>query len=261
VRSDFILLERILLNLVSNAVRYTSSGGVVVGCRKRGDRLRIEVWDTGAGIPEDQHDKIFGEFYRLGEPDRDQRSGLGLGLAIVDRLARLLGYQIELTSKVGTGSRFAVVVPLVTTRAEVVEQAVPILIPIDIASGKLVVVVDDDLLVLDGMGGLLRTWGCRVVTASSDVGAIDGLAEHPHAPDVIISDYRLTNGKTGIDVIERMRREFSTPIPAFLISGDTNPEPLHHARSGGFHLLHKPVDPMTLRAMLNRMLKPTAKAP
>jgi CheY-like chemotaxis protein/anti-sigma regulatory factor (Ser/Thr protein kinase) len=259
VRSDFILLERILGNLVSNAVRYTSTGGLLVGCRVRGDMLRIEVWDTGAGIPADERDKIFGEFYRLGEPDRDHRAGIGLGLAIVDRLARLLGCQIELTSTVGKGSRFVVIVPSVPARAEVAEPPAAVVIPFDVAKGKLVVVVDDDLLVLDGMGGLLRSWGCRVVTASSVVDAIDGLAAHPHAPDVIITDYRLTNGTTGFDVIERMCGKFGGPIPAFLISGDTNPEPLHEARAGGYNLLHKPVEPMALRAMLNRMLRQPAK--
>src|SRR5262249_41650290 len=114
-------------------------------------------------------------------------------------------------------------------------------------------------LVLDGMGGLLRSWGCRVVTASSVVEAIDGLAGYPQPPDVIITDYCLTNGKTGFDVIDRMRRKFAAPIPAFLISGDTNPEPLHEARAGGYQLLHKPVDPMALRATLNGMLRQPAK--
>jgi CheY-like chemotaxis protein len=119
-------------------------------------------------------------------------------------------------------------------------------------------VVDDDPLVLDGMGGLFRSWGCRVVTAGTDAAAISGLAQHDHPPDLIISDYCLADGTTGIDVIARLRSAFSAEIPAFLISGDTNPEPLREARANGYHLLHKPVDPMTLRAMLNRMLKQAA---
>jgi signal transduction histidine kinase/CheY-like chemotaxis protein len=259
VRSDFILLERILFNLVSNAVRYTSRGGLVVGCRKRGGQLRIEVWDTGVGIPEDQRQNIFGEFYRLGEPDRDRRGGLGLGLAIVDRLGRLLDHPIELTSRVGQGSRFVVTVPLVAARTEVAEQPAPIRLLPDVATGKLVVVIDDDPLVLDGMGGLFRSWGCRVVTAGTDNAAMTGLAAHDHVPDLIISDYRLADGKTGFDVIKQLRSAFSAQIPAFLISGDTNPEPLREARASGYHLLHKPVDPMALRAMLNRMLKNATK--
>ena len=255
VRSDFILLERILLNLVSNAVRYTSDGGVVVGCRNRGGRLRIEVWDTGPGIAEDQRRKIFDEFYRSGDPGRDGRVGLGLGLAIVDRLCRLLDHPIELTSTLGRGSRFTVVVPVVAARAIISESSTPTRAALDVASGKLVVVIDDDPLVLDGMGGLLRTWGCRVVTGSSGHAALTGLNDRSRPPDLIISDFHLSGGKTGIEAIADLRSAFPTPIPAFLLSGDTNPEPLRNARASGYHLLHKPVDPMTLRAMLNRMLK------
>jgi len=255
VRSDVILLERILLNLVSNAVRYTSGGGIVVGCRKRGAQLRIEVLDSGPGIPVDQHQHIFTEFYRVGDPDRDQRGGLGLGLAIVDRLCRLLGHPIELSSTVGKGSRFTVVAPLVPAQVKVAEPPALIHTSFDASNGKLVVVIDDDAPALDGMGGLLRSWGCRVVTGGSENAALTGLADHGQPPDLIISDYRLQDGKTGVDAIERLRDEFSAPIPAFLVSGDTNPEPLRHAQASGYHLLHKPVDPMALRAMLNRMLK------
>ena len=124
VRSDFILLQQIVFNLVQNALRYTRSGGVLVGCRKRGDQLRIEVWDSGIGIPPDQHDKIFGEFYRLGEPDRDRRAGLGLGLAIVDRLCRLLDHPIEVKSTVGKGSVFAVTVPLAPADKRAIEASI-----------------------------------------------------------------------------------------------------------------------------------------
>ena len=255
VRSDFILLEQIVFNLVSNAVRYTSRGGVVVGCRKRRDQIRIEVWDTGPGIPEDQRQNIFSEFYRLGDPDRDRRAGLGLGLAIVDRLCRLLDQPIELTSTVGKGSRFTVMAPLVPARTVVAERPAATLAALDQSSGKLVVVIDDDVPVLDGMGGLLRSWGCRVVTGESDATALKGLAGHDQAPDLIISDYRLADGKTGIEAIERLRRKFGIQIPAFLLSGDTHSEPLHEARASGYHMLHKPVDPMTLRAMVNRMLR------
>jgi signal transduction histidine kinase/CheY-like chemotaxis protein len=250
VRSDFILLERILLNLVSNAVRYTSQGGLVVGCRKRGRHLRIEVWDTGSGIPEDKRQHIFGEFYQLADPQRDRRGGLGLGLAIVDRLCRLLGHPIELKSIVGRGSRFTVVVPLVPAHTKVAEPPGPAL---DLSSGKLVAVIDDDQLVLDGMGGLLRSWGCRVVTSSSADAALAALAGD--APDLIISDYRLADGQTGIDVIGCLRGAFGSAVPAFLVSGDTDPERLRNARVSGFHLLHKPVDPMTLRAMLSQLLR------
>jgi CheY-like chemotaxis protein len=141
---------------------------------------------------------------------------------------------------------------------EPVRVSAPALVPRDVSHGKLVVVVDNDPLVLDGMGSLLRSWGCSVVTADTDSGAVRGLADSGHVPDLIISDYCLSNGKTGIDVIARLRDGFNRPIPAFLVSGDTNPEPQQEARANGFHLLHKPVEPMMLRAMMNRMLKKDA---
>jgi signal transduction histidine kinase len=254
VRSDFILLERILLNLVSNALRYTSRGGVIVGCRRRGFALRIEVWDTGAGIPDDQHQKIFGEFYRLGEPDRDHRAGLGLGLAIVDRLGRLLNHPIELASTLGKGSRFAISVPLAAARPNIAGVPAPIR-AVDATTDKLILVIDDDPLVLDGMDGLFRGWGYRLVAGDSCAAALTSLEGCDRPPDLIICDYRLPDGKTGIETINSVRSSCCSNIPAFLVSGDTNPEPLQEARASGYHLLHKPVDPMRLRAMLSQMLK------
>jgi signal transduction histidine kinase len=254
LRSDFILLERIVLNLVSNAVRYTTHGGVVVGCRKRGGELRIEVWDTGPGIPLDQRQKIFDEFYRL-DSERDRQRGFGLGLAIVDRLSRLLDHPIELTSRLGRGSRFTVVARRVATPVKIVQPSPPAPAALDVANGKLVVVIDDDELALNGMGGLLRSWGCRVITGGSGDAALTGLAGQDRPPDLIVSDYHLADGKTGIEAIELLRGAFGTPISAFLLSGDISSEPLSAVQSGGYHLLHKPVDPMALRAMLNSMLK------
>ena len=128
----------------------------------------------------------------------------------------------------------------------------------DASPGKVIVVVDDDSPALEGMGGLLRSWGYRVVTASTEADALSSLAEQDRIPDLIISDYRLQNGKTGIDVIARLRSECSNAIPAFIVSGDTDPGPLRHAQDHGLHLIHKPVDPMTLRAMLNRMMMSNA---
>jgi GAF domain-containing protein/DNA-binding NarL/FixJ family response regulator/anti-sigma regulatory factor (Ser/Thr protein kinase) len=255
VRSDFILLERILLNLVSNAVRYTPRGGVVVGCRRRGERLRIDVWDSGVGIPEDQQGNIFGEFYQLAGAERDRRGGLGLGLSIVDRLGRLLDHTVELQSRPGRGSRFSVSVNLAVARPQSADAQVAPAAIADPAQGKLIVVIDDDALVLDGMRGILQSWGCNVVAAPSDDAALAQLAQQGEQPDLIISDYRLADGKTGIGAIERIRDALGVPVPAFLISGDTAPERLRDASASGYHLLHKPVPPMKLRAMLNRLLK------
>ena len=255
VRSDFILLERILLNLVSNAVSYTARGKVVVGCRLRGRHLRIDVFDRGPGIPEDEHISIFREFYQLGDPQRERQGGMGLGLAIVDRLCRLLKHEIDLASALGKGSRFSVLVPSVAARAWIVDPKDSVHPTPDSIGGKLVVVIDDDPLVLDSTGGLLRSWGCQVLTAGSARVALAGLADCNQSPDLVISDYQLSDGQTGIEAIEELRKSLNLPIPAFLISGDMAPERIREARMSGYHLLHKPVRPRALRAMLSKFLK------
>ncbi len=255
VRTDAILLERILLNLVSNAIRYTSRGGIIVGCRHRGDRVRLEVWDSGIGLAEDQRRSIFGEFYQVGAPAPGQRAGLGLGLSIVDGLCRLLDHPIDLTSRPGAGSRFAVSVPRASARQAQGEPARTLEAIANPAQDKLIVVIDDDSLVLEGMRGLLRSWGCRVVAADSDDAALAGLAAHQGQPNLVISDYLLANGKTGVDAIERLRGVFVATIPAFLISGDTTSERMREADARGLPLLHKPVSPMALRSVVNQLLR------
>jgi signal transduction histidine kinase len=251
VRSDAILLERVVLNLVSNAVHYTASGGVVVGCRHRGAALRIEVWDTGPGIPQDQRRMIFSEFYRIADAGRGNQAGLGLGLAIVDRLCGLLDHPLELTSTVGKGSRFSITVPMPAPQPKLAPPQ-PV-VALDMSRGKLVVVIDNDAMVLEGMGGLLRNWGCRVVTVATPEAALASVGRETR-PDLIISDFHLADGQSGNGAIAKLRKAFG-PIPAFLMTGDTAPERLREAQKSGHHLLHKPVQPMTLRAMVSRCLK------
>ncbi|MDZ7839554.1 MAG: hybrid sensor histidine kinase/response regulator [Gammaproteobacteria bacterium] len=255
VRSDLVLLERILMNLVSNAVRHTVRGGVVVGCRRRGGRLRIDVCDSGPGIPREEQRNIFGEYYRLAGAGSERGGGFGLGLAIVDRLGRLLDHGIELDSRPGRGSRFSVSLPRVAEKGGAAEASMPAT-SVDPARGKLVVVIDDDPLVLEGMGGILRGWGCELVTAESGDAALARLATRQRAPNLVVADYRLAGGTTGIQAIQRLRAEYGAGLPAFLISGDTAPEPLLDAREHGIHLLHKPVAPMRLRAMVHHLLNP-----
>ncbi|MDZ7670567.1 MAG: hybrid sensor histidine kinase/response regulator [Gammaproteobacteria bacterium] len=255
VRSDPTLLERILTNLVSNAVRHTARGGVVVGCRRRGGRLRLDVCDSGPGIPRDQQRNVFDDYYQLEAAEPERGAGFGLGLAIVDRLGRLLDHEVELDSRPGRGSRFSVWLPP-AARQDAANEAPASPVIVDPARGKLVVVIDDDPLVLEGMGGILGSWGCRLVAADSAQTALSGIEEQRQPPDLIIADYRLADGATGIQAIERLRGELGADIPAFLISGDTAPERLRDARACGIHLLHKPVAPMRLRAMLNQLLKP-----
>jgi len=255
VRSDAMLLERILLNLVSNAVRYTLRGGIIVGCRRLGEMLRIEVWDSGPGIPEDQKRNIFGEFFQLPAPERNRYGGLGLGLAIVDRLRVLLNHQIDLASTVGRGSRFAIRVPMAdecVTSTEPVDSPHPATFAVE---GKVILVIADAPIVLEGTGGLLGKWGYSVLTAGSDEAALIRLAERQQRPDLIISDYHLASGKTGIRAIEQINAAFGSSIPAILISGDTAPEPLRDAKDRGYILLHKPVDPMRLRAVMQEFFR------
>jgi signal transduction histidine kinase/CheY-like chemotaxis protein len=255
IRSDFILLERILLNLVSNAVRYTERGGILIGCRHRNDLVRIDVCDSGIGIPEDQRRNIFGEFYQHDRNGNDRHGGLGLGLAIVERLCALLDHPIELASSAGRGSRFSVSVPLAATGSAHAEAADAPQAPVDAEHGKLVMVIDDDELVRDGTRGLLKSWGCLVVTAESEDAAMDILSDGGRRPDLIISDYHLAHGKAGFELINRLRRACGAPIPAFLISGDTAPERLREASASGYYLLHKPVLPITLRSIVSQLLK------
>lgn len=255
VRSDAMLLQRILLNLVSNAVRYTLRGGIIVGCRRRGEMLRIEVWDSGPGIPEDQKQNIFGEFFQLPAAERNRYGGLGLGLAIVERLRVLLNHQIELASTVSRGSRFAILVPMANecvTSTEPVDSPRPAAFAV---AGKVVLVIADASIVLEGTGGLLGKWGYSVLTTGSDEAALIRLAESQQRPDLIVSDYHLASGKTGIQAIERINAAFGSYIPAILISGDTAPEPLRDAKDRGYILLHKPVDPMRLRAVMHKFFR------
>src|SRR5258705_981421 len=253
VRSDAMLLERILLNLVSNAVRYALGGGIIVGCRRRGQMLRIEVWDSGPGIPEDQKQNIFGEFFQLAARGRNRYGSMGLGLAIVDRLRLLLNHPIDLASTVGRGSRFAILVPMADecdTSTEPVDSPHPAAFAVE---GKVVLVIAHAPILQEGTGGLLGRWGYTVLTTGSDEAALIRLAERQQRPDLIISDYHLASGKTGIRPIEQINAAFGSSIPAILISGDTASEPLREAKDRGYILLHKPVDPMRLRAVMHEL--------
>ncbi len=257
IRSDRILLERIVFNLVSNAIRYTSTGRILVGCRKAGKHVRIEVWDTGAGIPADQHQNIFGEFYRL-KSSEGGAVGFGLGLAIVDRLSKLMKHSISVKSEVRKGSCFAISVAEVDAAPEKIEVAAVPRRQLGFTDRKLIVVVDNDRLVLEGMSGLIRSWGCDVVAGENETAVLNALSDYARLPDLIISDFHLQDGKNGIDVIGQLRIALDAPIAAFLMSGDMDAEPLRAARSKGFTLLHKPVEPMTLRATLTQIVSKRA---
>lgn len=248
LRSDPVLAQRILLNLVSNAIRYTERGGVLIGCRRRGDRLRIEVWDTGCGIPEERRDDVFREFVRLDPGEHRRASGLGLGLAIVARLAELLGAKIELASRVGRGSRFAFELPAATPAARVPLAPLPAQL-----DGVFALVIDDDESARTATRGLLERWGCVPVAAADAEAALAQLAAHDRPPELIVCDYRLGNAD-GLDAIARLRAAIGTDVPAVLVTADTSAATLRAARASGVPLLHKPVSPLKLRALLAQLL-------
>jgi CheY-like chemotaxis protein len=258
VYSDPVLLERILRNLITNALRYTRAGGVVVGCRRRGSKVRVEVWDSGIGIPIDQQERVFDEFVQIGNPERDRRKGLGLGLAIVKRLAFLLQLPLELKSRVGRGTVFRIDLPLGQRPVEAVRAPGTDVRSQHHLTGVLVLIVDDDQPILDGMSALLRGWGAEVIASQSTAEALECLRAREGRPDLIVADYQLRGSETGIDTIHEVRSLCGQDIPAIMITGSTTPERVEEAKSSGFHLLLKPVMPAKLRALINFKLKQPA---
>jgi signal transduction histidine kinase/CheY-like chemotaxis protein len=241
VRSDKVLLERILRNLLSNAIKYTEAGGVLVGARHRGGELRIEVWDTGAGIAADQIGKIFEEFYQLDNPARERGKGQGLGLAIVDRTARLLGHPVSVRSAPGKGSVFCVQVPLgrsvstPATPASGFETHAP-------ASAALqILLVEDDDDVRRATSLLLELCGWHVVSVRNGTEAAERCKRDGRCPDVLIADYRLPGGETGVDVVEQLRAIVGRKVPAVIVTGDTSAESERAVRTCGCGLLRKPI--------------------
>jgi signal transduction histidine kinase/CheY-like chemotaxis protein len=256
--SDPLLIERILANLIANAIRYTDDGGVLVGCRLRGRMARISVIDTGRGIPPDQQESVFQEFVQLHNPARDRSKGLGLGLAIVSRLGRLLGHRVELRSRPGHGSAFSIEIPLGDVR--LIRPPTVAGAPGQIPADALVLLVDDESAILRGMAELFDNWNIDLVTAHSAAEAQQWLASIGRVPDVIVSDYRLPDDIDGIEVIRRLREEFGHAIPGIVVTGDTAPDAILRITQAGFPLLHKPLRPAKLRALLTHLIQ-QARAP
>jgi CheY-like chemotaxis protein len=256
LRSDPVLVRRILLNLVANAIRYTNRGGVLLTCRTRGARLRIAVWDTGCGIPDDRREDVFHEFVQLNSPVHRGADGLGrglgLGLAIVARLSDLLGTRIELRSTVGRGSMLAFELPLGVPSA----MAQPAAEPFRVTGlrGTFALVIDDDEAARAGMCGLLESWGCLTLAAADGNEATVQLSAHDRPPELIVCDYRLATDENGLDAIARVRAAVGDDVPAIIITADTSNAVLNAARARGTPLLHKPVSPVKLRALMTRVL-------
>ncbi|MGU3544019.1 ATP-binding response regulator [Methylobacterium sp. A52T] len=256
--SDAALLELVLRNLVLNAIRYTERGGVLIGCRRRRAGVSIEVYDTGIGIPADKREDIFREFYQLGNPERDRHKGLGLGLAIARGIAASLDHPLSLSSKVGSGSVFRILVPrtLDAGRDAGLDDAPAAGIA---ESGGLVgariLIVDDDAIVRDAMVALLSGWGC-LCWAFEDPTDVTELPSQGPPPDALICDYRLRGGQTGAEAIATLRQHWGMPIPAILITGDTAPVRMREALDSGVPLIHKPVRPDLLQKALAALIPP-----
>jgi signal transduction histidine kinase/CheY-like chemotaxis protein len=249
VRSDPILLTRILNNLVKNAIRYTTEGGVLVAARRRGDKAVIEVWDTGIGIPPAYRARIFEEFYQVDNPERNRARGLGLGLFIVQRLCQLLDHPVQVRSQPGRGSVFSIVLPAVQGYAgQPAEHR-----EVTRFDQEWVLLLEDDEQVLAAMRILLEGWGLKVRAAVDLKGALSNLPDLG-GPALILSDYRLGGGISGIEAIARLRELFGRAVPAILISGDTSEEGMADMQQSGLPLLHKPVRPAKLRALVNHLI-------
>src|SRR5215831_18613521 len=247
IRSDRRLLRRLIQNLVSNAIKYTPQGRVLIGCRRRGEGLRIDVYDTGVGIPQSKWRDIFVEFHRLDQGARIAR-GLGLGLSIVERVARVLDYKIEIESETGRGSHFAVTVPRSSEAPVELPARENARIDSSQLAGIAVLCVDNEPSVLDGMETLLRGWGCQVLKASDLALAVTAVSESSLLPNGLLVDYHLDQGN-GIEAIATLRKRFGD-LPAILITADRSPGVREQARAAGVQVLHKPIKPAALRALL-----------
>ena len=252
IRTDVRLLTRILRNFLSNACRYTDEGRILLGARRRGGHLRLEVWDTGRGIAEDRLQAIFLEFNQLDVGRAADRKGVGLGLAIVERIAKILGYRIEVRSWPGRGSVFSIEVPLGKEVPLAAHQAVPLPSVGNPLPGRRLLVLDNEVSILESMGALLGQWGCEVVTATDQAGAL--LALQGQAPELILADYHLDHGVVGCEVVRYLREHFAVAIPAVIITADRSDQCRRGLQKLGAPLLNKPVKPGKLRAVLSQLL-------
>ena len=249
------MLHRILQNFVSNALRYTKRGKVLVGCRLNGESVRIEVWDTGVGIDPAEHESIFEEFYRISVADDGANHRLGLGLAIVSRIVRVLGHDIGLRSQPGEGSLFWIELPVVgrkrvrETRKDARQSGHDRLL-LDSA----VAVIEDEYNVLQTFNLRLRRWGCTTLIAQSVDELIERVKEAPQTPDIIVADYHLESKHTGLDAIREVRRLAGFEIPAIVVTADHSPSTYQRVLLANCQPMTKPVNPAKLRSLMSSMI-------
>lgn len=255
VQADPVLVERILRNLVSNAIRYTEDGGVIVSCRSRGGQRLVQVWDSGIGISAEALPRIFDEFYQVSgrrhlEPHH--RKGMGLGLAIVKRLAGLMGAPLTVRSEVERGSVFSLTLPVADTEPQRGTAGLAPELPQVTLHGRRVVVVEDDAAVLLSLRGLLESWGAQVIAFDLVRTACSWAQQHPEpAPDLLIVDHGLPEGCTGTEVIVALRAVWGAGLPAVMVTGHALHDHEAEAAAGNYHVLFKPLAPNRLRAMVS----------
>lgn len=253
--TDRTLLERLLRNLLDNAFSHTHNGGVVLGFRKRKSDLLFEIWDTGIGISDMEGDKIFNEFFQVRNSERDRSKGLGLGLSICQRIATLLGTEINYRSVPEKGSVFHFKLPISALKKlseDKVTSSTEENIDKAVLKGKIILIVDDDLEVIRAMSQLIKNWEMVPLTARDSNEALDILQQRQLSPDLLICDHRLSSGETGLDGIKKIQQEHF--IPALMITGDTAPENLQTLNESGLPVIHKPVAPQILYKNISRLL-------
>ena len=254
VRADPVALRRLLSLLLDNAAKFTRDGKILLGCRRRRNKLRIEVWDTGLGIPESERQKIFEEFHQIDNPARERQRGIGLGLSIVRRLANILGHEIFLHSVRGQGSVFAVELDL-TGKSIDLSQRGSGRSPAGMRENATVLVLDDDLQVRKGMVRALESWGCRVKAAEDYATAAKVVSEMPAGVDLIVADYRLPNGCNGVRAVGRLRMLAGRMVPVLIVTADQGEEEMREITEQGFPTLQKPVDPDALALAVTGLLE------
>ncbi|MCK4675521.1 MAG: response regulator, partial [Gammaproteobacteria bacterium] len=250
VDSDYRIVERIMRNFISNAIKYTHDGGIVVGCRRIEGRLMLAVYDTGIGINKSDIQVVFDEFHQLHNPERDRSKGLGLGLAIVKRMAKLINMPLWTKSVQGVGSSFGLIMPCYKNTSPQVQHTETATSK-DVFDGVRVLVVDDEEAVRESLTELLRSWHCEVIATASGAEAVQMIENVSVRPDIILADYRLRDNETGIDVVQRINSLYSgSEIPGIIITGDTAPDRIKEVEASGYKILNKPVSPVVLRALL-----------
>lgn len=254
--SDPLVLERILANLVDNAIKYTARGSVTVAASAQGDFVRIAVTDTGCGIPAELRERVFDEFFRIGGPAAEDTRGLGIGLAIVRRMAALLSHPLDVRSTVGEGTRFTIDVPRASAEDDVrTAQSRDRTAGEDELRGSFVLVIDDEREVREAMGMLLDMWGCNVMCVAGGTEAVEAMREHLRDPDLVVCDYRLAGTETGLDAIEAVRTAAGRDIPSIILTGDVGALDADHIRLHGLALAYKPIHGDSLRRLMAAHLR------